>query len=492
MPAVRLTSLSLLLSSALILGLPALAADQAGVSAAVRGQVALTRQQLVVGRQVVGGEPILLEDAIKSGQRSGMQILLLDETVFTIGPESELVIDEFVYDPKTNAGKLSAEVTKGVFRFVSGKIAHEKPEDMNVKLPSGTLGVRGTMVAGRVGATQKSSRLVLLGEGPENDTGAPAGAFIACNAGTCVRINRPGFGTSIDGPDSPPVAPFRFAQEELDALTRSVSDPDGSVETATAGDGATPGVAAGPGDGGAEGADTRSATEISGITTAGGARNGDTVLARLGTLDGLVQATAEASQFSTPTVLVNGRPVELSTDCVDFSSCGLGLYGPSLLFADITTYDQLSALATSGLQTAVYQRSGLSLLNTNGQVDGSYDFSLYVFLGSQSADLQISNLDSSLLGLDAVSFGAVTDFSSYPLGYNVPMSFVATATVNGVGGGPCGNGCDAAATAMLQNTNGRLADTALQAVVIVSPPDPTTGAVTGAVSENPYAPISRP
>jgi hypothetical protein len=79
-----------------------------------------------------------------------MQILLLDQTVFTIGPESELVIDEFVYDPKTNAGKLSAEITKGVFRFVSGKIAHEKPEDMNVKLPAGTLGVRGTMVAGRV------------------------------------------------------------------------------------------------------------------------------------------------------------------------------------------------------------------------------------------------------------------------------------------------------------------------------------------------------
>ena len=107
----RFPQTSLLLSLTLALAPPAIAAEQAGVSAAVRGQVALTRVQVAVGRQVVGGEPILLQDAIQSGQRSGMQIMLLDQTVFTIGPESELVIDEFVYDPKTNAGKLSAEIT---------------------------------------------------------------------------------------------------------------------------------------------------------------------------------------------------------------------------------------------------------------------------------------------------------------------------------------------------------------------------------------------
>jgi hypothetical protein len=226
------TTSRLLLPLAAVLALPAFAAEQAGVSAAVRGEVALSRLQVAVGRQVVGGEAILLQDAIKSGQRSGMQILLLDETIFTIGPESELVIDEFVYDPKTSAGKLTAEITKGVFRFVSGKIAHEKPDDMKLKLPSGTLGVRGTMVAGSANEVEKSSRLVLLGEGPENDLGVPAGAFEACNVGKCVRVNRPGYGTSIDGPDAPPATPFAFSREELDALTRSVSDPEGWVETA--------------------------------------------------------------------------------------------------------------------------------------------------------------------------------------------------------------------------------------------------------------------
>jgi hypothetical protein len=487
----RLATPPLLLSFALVLTSPALAAEQAGVSAAVRGQVALTRVQIAVGRQVVGGEPILLQDAIQSGQRSGMQILLLDQTVFTIGPESELVIDEFVYDPKTNAGKLSAEITKGVFRFVSGKIAHEKPEDMKVKLPSGTLGVRGTMVAGRVDETQKSSRLVLLGEGPENDTGAPAGAFEACNAGKCVRVNRPGYGTSIEGPDAPPATPFLFSREELDELTRSVSDPEGWVETASSGAAEPPSVSAGPGEEDvAEGGDSRSATEVSGIAKGGGAQNGDETRARLRTLEGLEQATTDVSQFSDQTVIVNGREVALPEDCSDFSTCLVDVYDPSPIdFGDITTFDQLSTLEAGGLQQASYQASGLGLIDTSGQPDGSYDFSLQVFLGARSANLDFTNISSAILGLDGVSFGQTTDYSSYPAGYNLPMGFAAVSNV--MGGGVCANGCPATGTAFLMNANGRLADAAQQALVITTP-DTGTGLVTGTVSATPFAPIRRP
>lgn len=466
-----------LFSIALVVALPALAAEQAGVSAAVRGQVALNRLQVAVGRQVISGEPILLQDAIRSGTRSGMQILLLDETVFTIGPESELVIDEFVYDPSSNAGKLGARVTKGVFRFISGKIAHENPEDMELKLPSGTLGVRGTMVAGRVDETQKSSRLVLLGEGPENDTGSPAGAFEACNAGKCVRINRPGYGTIIDGPDSPPVRPFRFSSEEIDALTRSVSDPEGWVETAASDGGTTPDVAAGPDDQPGAGGDPRSATEVSGITSANGAENGNATRARLRTLEGLDQATTDVAQFSSQSVDVNGHVVEIPTNCSDPSSClqqidpfmGSNL-PPYYLPPDITTFDQLSTLAASGLQEAVYQANELGLVTLAGQPDGDYNFSLWVSFGTQTASLSVSNLYSSSLGLAEVSFGDdAIDFSSYPSGSNIPAVFGTTAQVQGSIGGPCGNGCDAVGGAVLFNGKGGIAESALPVVGITAP-----------------------
>jgi hypothetical protein len=501
-PSSRPLSLAVLSLALPLATSPARAADQAGVSAAVRGDVALTRVA-VVGHQVVSGESIFLQDAIKSGTRSGMQILLLDQTVFTIGPESELVIDEFVYDPKTNAGKLGAEITKGVFRFVSGKIAHEKPDDMTVKLPAGTLGVRGTMVAGRVDEVKKSSRLVLLGEGAENDLKAPAGAFVACNAGVCVQVSRPGYGTVIEGPGAPPVKPFLFPRAEIDSITGAVSDPEGWLETAKAHATAPP-VGSGPngsggngsggtsdnGSGGGDsGGDTRSATEISGIRTAAGTQSSQTTLARLRTLDGLDQASDSASQYSTQSVSVNGQTVELPTSCSDVSSCIPGLTTPSSgVSGATTTFDQLSTLASSGLQQASYQRAGLPLINTNGQADGSYDFSLLISLGNRSANLSFSNINSSLLSIAGASFGQATDYSSYPLGVGLPVVFAATSTLTARG--PCANGCQAAGTAELINANGRIGDSAVQAMAITTPTTPGAPVV-GTVSATAQA-IPRP
>jgi hypothetical protein len=485
----RLLTPMLLLPLLLAPARAALAAEQAGVSAAVRGEVALSRTS-VVGHQVVSGEPILLQDAIRSGTRSGMQILLLDQTVFTIGPESELVVDEFVYDPQTNAGKLGAEITKGVFRFVSGKIAHEKPEDMSVKLPAGTLGVRGTMVAGRVDDVKKSSRLVLLGEGGDNDLDAPAGAFDACNAGLCVRVSRPGYGTVIEGPDAPPVQPFRFPRAEIDALTGAVSDPEGWLETAQKG-GTTPPVGAGPpGTSGEAGGDARSPTDVSGIRSGGSGRTSELVLARLRTLDRLDQATDTAAQFATPTVSVNGQAVQLPTSCSDINTClGAGAYTPPTVSADITTFDQLSTLAASGLQQAAYQQTGLPLIDTNGKPDGSYDFSLQIFLGQRSANLAFSNISSSILGLSAAALSQSTSYADYPVGLNVPTAFAATATVSAPTG-PCSAGCAATGAAELVNGNGRIADSAVQVLAITAPATPS-GPVIGTVSAN-TQPIPRP
>ncbi len=193
-----------LIAASAIAGLAALASaqpQQAGVSAAVRGQVALARaSQSIVGKKVQSGDPIFLGDSISSGKASGMQVMLLDETVFTIGPNSEISIDEFVYDPVTSAGKITASVAKGAFRFITGKIARKRPEDMTVKLPTATIGIRGTIVAGYVrsegdddsvgdklfeglkevspNAAKARDFVVLLGPGDENNTNDEGGAFI--------------------------------------------------------------------------------------------------------------------------------------------------------------------------------------------------------------------------------------------------------------------------------------------------------------------------
>jgi len=220
------------LAGAALLLAPAPAAaqrQQAGVTAAVRGTVELAERPGAVGRLVTSGEPVFLGNAIKSGADSGLQLMLLDETTFTIGPNSEVTIDEFVYDPRSSAGKVTASVAKGVFRFVTGKVAQQNPTNMTVRLPTGNIGIRGTIALGRVdqvlqdGRNQPYQQVILIGPGAGREGENRRGGLMLSggNPGDGIEIWRPGFGSEMVGgrPWSPPaIVPQAVIQAYLNAL----------------------------------------------------------------------------------------------------------------------------------------------------------------------------------------------------------------------------------------------------------------------------------
>jgi FecR protein len=205
--------------------------QQAGVTAAVRGTVELAERPGAVGRLVKSGEPVFLGNAIKSAVDSGLQLMLLDETTFTIGPNSEITIDEFVYDPRTSAGKVTASVAKGVFRFVTGKVSQQDPSSMQVRLPTGNIGIRGTIAMGRVdtieqnGQTVPRQQVILVGPGGSTEANRRGGLMLTLpnQVGQGTEIWRAGFGSeSIGGnPWSPPV----FMGDLLAALLQSMRPP---------------------------------------------------------------------------------------------------------------------------------------------------------------------------------------------------------------------------------------------------------------------------
>ena len=130
----------------------ALASEFIGVAAALRGdviRVAATSGGGDLGPVSSGGK-IFLGDEIEVASGGRMQIMLLDETVFTLGSGAKLTIDEFVYDPAAQSGSMTTQITKGAFRFASGKLAKSGPKAMKVKLPSASISIRGTQVAGIV------------------------------------------------------------------------------------------------------------------------------------------------------------------------------------------------------------------------------------------------------------------------------------------------------------------------------------------------------
>jgi hypothetical protein len=91
-------------------------------------------------------------------------ITFVDDTVFSLGEEGRMVIDEMVYDPATQEGAFSANLVQGVFTFVSGEIAKTGVDSMTVSTPVATIGIRGTKVAGRAAQEGADNTISLLPE----------------------------------------------------------------------------------------------------------------------------------------------------------------------------------------------------------------------------------------------------------------------------------------------------------------------------------------
>jgi len=116
-----------------------------GVAAEVSGDVTLIYPNGTQVRPVPGGNtPIMYHTRVVTGPGARLRLVLLDESLFTIGPGGEMVIDEFVYDPRTDIRNVSLRILKGGFRFIGGKAESQNPETNKVQIAVGDLGFRGT------------------------------------------------------------------------------------------------------------------------------------------------------------------------------------------------------------------------------------------------------------------------------------------------------------------------------------------------------------
>jgi hypothetical protein len=107
-----------------------------------------------------------------------------DETQVHIGEHSELVIDDFVYDPATSQGSLGLKVAMGTVKYASGNIAHNNPDTVDIQTPSATIAVRGTAFYMTVDEIGKS--LVIL---VPNLDGSIGSIIVSTDAGY-VLLNR--------------------------------------------------------------------------------------------------------------------------------------------------------------------------------------------------------------------------------------------------------------------------------------------------------------
>ena len=87
------------------------------------------------------GSELHASETVRTGDAGKADLVFIDRTNLTVGPTSEVVLDQFVYDPVGNKGKVVVQATRGAFRFVTGTQDHSAYQ---LNTPYGSLGVRGT------------------------------------------------------------------------------------------------------------------------------------------------------------------------------------------------------------------------------------------------------------------------------------------------------------------------------------------------------------
>jgi hypothetical protein len=209
---------------------PAQAQQAVGVVSALQNHVRVRKPRAPIPLPAALRQRIALGDEVHTGAKSQLQMLLLDQSVFTVGPNAQLAIDRFVYDPNRSVRSMGATVTRGAFRFMSGR---RTTGSSTIKTPIAAIGIRGTAIDGvvgrvamliaageRVGRGVRSdpataSLIVLRGPGPQTRGNVSPGAIDVTAGGRTVSAARPMLAIYIPGPGQAPIGPFVISSAGL-------------------------------------------------------------------------------------------------------------------------------------------------------------------------------------------------------------------------------------------------------------------------------------
>ncbi len=90
-------------------------------------------------------------DTLRTGSDGSLGAIFRDDTLLSLGPESELTIDEFVFSPGENKMAMVLRMLRGLAAYVSGNMAKLAPDAVRFETPVGTVGVRGTRFVVKIG-----------------------------------------------------------------------------------------------------------------------------------------------------------------------------------------------------------------------------------------------------------------------------------------------------------------------------------------------------
>lgn len=119
-----------------------LAQSEAGVVKKSQGSVLILREGKNIPASV--GTKVMAGDVLRTADASSAGVMLKDETRISLGANSQVTLDKYVFNANSHTGGMLVSVFKGTLMMISGLLVKTNPGAVTVKTPTATAGIRGT------------------------------------------------------------------------------------------------------------------------------------------------------------------------------------------------------------------------------------------------------------------------------------------------------------------------------------------------------------
>jgi len=126
----------------LFLSLTFMFAQDVAIVKKVSGEVFAKRLKNIEELSI--GSKIQEKDIIITKTNSNIGLIFEDGTIISLGENSVLSINKYLFRPSQNEFMFDVDMSKGLATFESGKIGKLAPEAVKFRVPEGTVGIRGT------------------------------------------------------------------------------------------------------------------------------------------------------------------------------------------------------------------------------------------------------------------------------------------------------------------------------------------------------------
>ncbi len=134
----------------LLLVHPVLSAEKQviGVVKTATGHASLIRNHQTI--PATPGTKFYLDDTLQTGPDGSLGLILRDDSVLSMGPNSRVVVDQFLFAPAEGKLGFLIKIVRGTISYLSGVIVRLSPSTAKFVTPVATIGIRGTHFAVKV------------------------------------------------------------------------------------------------------------------------------------------------------------------------------------------------------------------------------------------------------------------------------------------------------------------------------------------------------